>query len=104
MRVNEYGVVFRFSVGYDISAETELTLDFTKPDDTTLQKLTADGVAVGTSQVTTTLGVFAANEYITYTFASGDVDQAGVWTAQLTYDDATPKHLISDTVQFTIDS
>ncbi len=35
---------------------------------------------------------------------SGDIDQAGTWTVQLTYDEGAGKRLISDTVQFTIDS
>jgi len=103
MRVNEYGVIFRFSVGYDISAETELSLVFTKPDGTVMPAKVTPDVSVGVTPVVTTLGTFAANEYVNYTFVSGDIDQAGVWTAQLTYDEGATIRLISDKAQFTVD-
>lgn len=101
MNVGEYGVVCRFNVGFDISQATTLTLSFTKPDGTTLTKTTPN-VTAGSTDITSSLGVtFSANQYALYTFAQGDVDQAGAWKARLTYDDGV-KHLISNIGIFTV--
>lgn len=101
LRVGEYGVVLRLGTSYDVSSQTELTLDFTAPSGATKTKATADGVAVETGSVSTTQGTFAANESVKYTLADGDIDEAGSWSVQLTYEDATKK-LISDAVPFTV--
>lgn len=100
MNVNEYGVIFYFSTGFDMSSQTSLRLDFTKPDGSTLAK--TSGVTAPASPVSTTLGTFAASKYGKYTFINGDVDQAGTWTCRLTYGDAAGQHLISDVGTFTI--
>lgn len=101
MNVNEYGVAFVFSTGFNMSAFTSISITFTKPDDTTLT-VTDPDVTVPASPLTTTDGIFAANEYAQYYFQSGDVDQVGQWSARVTYNDATPLHLISDIGVFTI--
>ena len=98
MNVNEYGVQLAFNSSFDMSAETSLSLALTKPDGTVLTKTPTLGVV----PLVTTEGTFAANEYVTYTFINGDVDQAGIWCAQLTYNDAT-QHLISDIGHFTVE-
>lgn len=98
MNVGEYGVVFAFDASFDMSAKTSLSLALTKPDGTVLTKTPT----LGTIPLVTTLGTFAANEYVTYTFINGDVNQAGIWCAQLTYNDAS-QHLISDFGHFTVD-
>lgn len=106
MNVNEFGITFRFSTGYGMSAFETLSITFTKPDGSTLtvnNTSTPNAVSLGTVNVTTPdLGVFAANQYANYTFKSGDIDQEGLWTCRLTYTDATPKRLISDQANFTI--
>lgn len=104
MRVGEWGVVFLFSTGFNMQNSTLLSLKFTKPDGTALTVTNLTGVTVGTSPITTTLGVFAANQYVQYTFKNGDVNQAGTWVAQLTYQDATPQNLISDPSSFTVNA
>lgn len=91
MFVNEYGLQIQFGVSFDMSANTSLAMHFTKPDGTLLN-VTA---ALGTVQIVTTLGIFAANTYGTYIFQNGDVNQAGQWQVRLIYDDASPAHLIS---------
>lgn len=100
MNLGEYGTILYFSTGYDMSAKTTLTITFTKPDATTLTKT----ATVGSGNVTTTAGVFVDKMYAQYTFATGDVDQAGTWSARVTYTDAVPKHLISDSATFVIHS
>jgi hypothetical protein len=91
MNVNEYGVVLQFGVSFNMSAESSLSLTFTKPDEVTL---TVPAV-LGTVDITTPVGTFSAYTYVTYTFIEGQVDQAGRWSARLTYQDASPAQLIS---------
>ena len=103
LNVGEYGKVFVFSVGFDMSSQTALTLVFTKPDGTALT-VTDPDVTVGSSTKSVDgIGTVTLNEYVEYTFASGDVDQSGTWTAQLTYDEGAGKRLISEPAQFTVD-
>lgn len=98
MNVNEYGVILQFGVSFDMSVETFLSFTFTKPDGTTL---TVMGT-LGTSPVTTPLGIFAVHTYATYTFLQGQVDQAGTWEVRLKYQDATPAQLISTVGTFVV--
>ena len=100
MNVGEYGISFNLNVNYDMSGFTSLSLDFTRPDGTTISR--ANGVVtVPSSPLVTPDGTFAANQYCTYAFQSGDINQEGTYSARLTYNDAT-KRLISDPVTFTI--
>lgn len=104
MNVGESGVRFLIGVGYDMSAYTGLSITFTKPDGEELT-VTNPEVSISASPVVTTEGTFAANTYGIYIFEDGDVDQDGLWSARLTYDDnasPVPQHLISDVATFTI--
>lgn len=102
MNVGEYGVLFRLSVGFDISGFTTLTLVITRPDGTSFTR-TNPAVSAPAVDVTTTMGLFPANTYAQYTFLVGDLTLAGIYCAVLTYDDAS-QHLISDVTHFTIDA
>lgn len=99
MRVGECGKTITCATGYDMSGNTELTLVFTKPDNSTLTKTTASGVTAPAQA----LGSLPASTYFSYTMGAGDIDQDGAWTVQGTYDDATPKTFISDVATFTVD-
>lgn len=99
MNVNEWGVVYFQSTGFDMSGQTSLKLTFTKPDGTILTK--TSGITIVNAPQSTTLGTFASNKYTKYTFIAGDVDQAGVWSCRVTYGDAG-QSLISDVATFTI--
>jgi hypothetical protein len=101
MNVNEYGVQFLFSTGFDMSGYSALALHFVKPDLSTLV-VTNPAVTVGSGNVSTTAGLFLANQYAQYTFVNGDVDQVGEWSVRLVYDDSAPRHLISDIATFEI--
>ena len=57
---------------------------------------------LGLVQVTTPVGIFAADTYATYTFTSGQVNQSGLWSVRLTYQDASPAQLISTIGTFTV--
>jgi hypothetical protein len=98
MNVNEFGVNLQFEVSFNMAAFTSLSLTFTKPDLTTLTVTPALGIV----DTTTPLGVFAADTYVVYTFLAGQVNQAGNWSARLTYQDGSPAQLISTPGTFTV--
>lgn len=104
MNVNEWGVHLWFSVGFDLSGNTSLSLIFTKPDGTE-QTVTSPDVMVGATDVNTTFGLFPAHKYFDYVFtATGPgvvVDQVGTWSVRGTYTDST-QHLISDVATFVV--
>ena len=100
MNSGEYGIVFNLNVNFNIASFTALSLAFTRPDATTVTVVNGV-VTVGGAPLVTSLGTFATNEYCFYTFVSGDINQAGTYSARLTYTDAT-KRLISDVVTFTV--
>ena len=100
MNVNEYGIIFVLGVSYDLSSMTNLSITFNKPDGTTLTVATPD-VTISATPIDTTKGTFAANTYALYTFAVGDVDPAGDWTARLTATKVGVR-LISDVASFTV--
>ncbi len=103
LKVGEFGRIFRYATGYDMSSETEITIRFVKPDASEVSKVTADGIVLAGGITDPTLGALSANEYADYTIESGVIDQAGAWTAQLTYTDGT-LNLIADSVTFTVDA
>lgn len=102
MNVGEYGLVFAFGTGFDLTGQTSLGITFTKPDGSTL--VIDSGVTVGSGDRTNDDGTtFLSGEYAKYTIADGDIDQEGEWQARVTYEDATGQHLISDVGTFTVD-
>lgn len=101
MNNGEYGTLFIFGTGYNMASYSALKITFTKPDSSTLA-VTSPAVTLGVVDLVTSIGTFPANTYVKYTFANGDVNQSGAWSARVTYDDVTPKHLISAVGTFTI--
>ncbi len=101
MNVNEYGVVFAFSTAFNMSGYSFISIDFVKPDGTTLT-VSNPSVTVPNVDLPTTAGTFLANKYAQYTFQAGDVNQVGLWAARVVYTDANPQHLISDVGTFTV--
>lgn len=89
LRVGESGAnkIIRVAAGFDMSSYTELRIDFTLPDGTTTSfKTTADGVVLGTVNVTDDdLGPLLANEYVEYPVEAGFLTQGGTWNEYLTY-------------------
>lgn len=92
LTVGESGKIFRVSAGFTMSANTELTLTFTKPDNTAVTKTKTGGeVVLGTSNITDPiLGALLANQYVEYTIEPGFLDQTGTWSVYLTYTDTAP--------------
>lgn len=101
MNVGDYGVEFLFGVGGDISAATNLSLTFTRADQTVLT-VSSPNVSISPNPITTPAGTFLANQYAIYTFQPGDVTVAGSWSVRLTYDAPGPIQLISDVTNFVV--
>lgn len=95
MNVGDFGGTLVFGTGFGgagltMTSYTELTLEFTRPDGTTLNVKTADGVALGSMDYTLPSGqVFSTHQYVTYSFLTGQVTVAGTWKVRLLYDQST---------------
>lgn len=106
-KLNETGVTFRVNTGVDMSSNTELEIVFINPAGTATTKASADGVTLGTVNVTDDdLGALLANKYVEYEIESGLLATAGTnWRAYARYTNtgSTPTdYFIGDTVQFTV--
>lgn len=84
IRVGESNKAFRYVTSFDMSSSTGLTLNFTKPDGTTLQKTEASSNPVTAPAVALTndpdVGDVAASEYMEFDSVATDFDQAGEWS------------------------
>jgi hypothetical protein len=100
LNVNEWGVRYVFSCGFDLRDYTNLQIEFTKPSGAQLVVSSPD-VTPPPVDLETSIGFFPANTYAQYTFQPGDVDEIGEWTARVVYDDGS-QHLISDIGNFEI--
>lgn len=88
--VGDTGKVLRVSTKFDMSAFTELSVVFTKPNGKAITKTTADGVVLGTGQVVDAdLGTLAANEYVEYPLEAGLLDSPGDWQVYAIYTNTT---------------
>jgi hypothetical protein len=98
----EVGKAFRLSTGYDMSASTGLTLNFTSPTGVALQKTEATVNAVTAPAIALTndpdLGNQPASTYFEFLTVATDFTEAGTWKVCGIYFDATPKefHTITD--------
>lgn len=94
MNANEFGIDIAFNVNFTLTGATTLSLAITRPDGTLLTVVPTIGAV--------SLGSFLANQYAIYRTVLGDINQAGTYTARLTYNDALPSRLISDIASFTV--
>ena len=78
LTVGEVGKLFYVATGFDMSANTELEVVFTKPDSTEVTKTrTAGEVELGVVSGTFPgVGAVLANEYMIYTIEVGFLDQS----------------------------
>ena len=106
LKVGEVGKSIVVNSAYDMNANSDLKLIFTKPDQTTLTVDKAGGVsAPATSLVVTIDGVsqtLTANQYWLYATQAGDLDQAGTWSVVGQYIDGTPKLFCGDSSTFQV--
>lgn len=101
MNVGEFGNVFRFNAGTDISSTTP-TLILEPRFGTCLRRTTEDGVTVPSVDFDAGNTTFLANEYVAYTIQEDDIAIAGRWRAKLEADFTPTKKLITDYQRFTV--
>ncbi len=92
--VGEFGYPWRLSTnGLDMSSFTGFELNFTKPDDSTLQKDEASANPVSAPAVALVndpdLGSQSASTYLEFTPVVADFDQEGTWNVCAFVEDAT---------------
>lgn len=100
MNAGEFGLVINFDAQYDLSGYSSLSLLFTRADSSTFT-VTNPQVTMGAVPLSTALGTFAANQYVKYTLANGDLTVPGMYSARLIYTDSTKK-LYSIPVRFQV--
>ena len=101
LNVYEYGNVFRFNAGTDISATTP-TLILEPRYGKALEKTVTDGVTIPVVDVTVNGVTFLQNEYVEYTFKDGDLTIDGRWRAKLKAKFSPTKELITNYQRFTV--
>ena len=106
-KVGTYGVqLIAIDAQFDLSNNTDLEIEFTKPDQTTLTVNKSGGVSAPSSNLTIDVdGVsteFLANEYWLYSWVSGDLDQAGTWSASGIYIEGANKRACGNSVTFQV--
>lgn len=101
MNAGEFGVQFVFAASFDLSAETNLTLNFLSPTGVHLT-VQAPAVTIQNSPLVTPFGTLDANTYALYTFQQADITEPGTWFVRLSYDASGPVHLISNTASFLV--
>ena len=107
LKENEIGKIININAGFDLSGNTDLKMNFIKPDLATLTVDKAGGVSAPNVDFTfkddNDVDVtFLANEYWSYPTASGDIDQTGTWKVSGEYIDGTPKVFCGDTSTFPV--
>jgi hypothetical protein len=96
IKVGEIGRRIYFAANYDMSGASSVSAKLTKPSGVEITVVpTVQGVAFGS---------YLANQYATYDTQAGDIDEAGTWSACLTYNDSTPKTYHSDDDTFVVDA
>lgn len=85
IKVGDSNKPFRYATGgFDMSASTGLTLNFTKPNGATLQKTEASSNPVTAPATPLTndpdIGTQAASTYMEFDVIASDFDVAGTWT------------------------
>ena len=95
IKVGEIGRRIYFGANYDMSGATIINGKLTKPSGAVL--------AIVPTVQASPFGPYLANEYATYDTQAGDIDESGLWSACITYNDATPKLYHSDDATFTVD-
>lgn len=103
INATEVGKIFRYATGFDMSASTALTLNFSHEDNVTSFSATTPDVTAPAVQVTDPdLGSLPANTYMEYITTGLDFTKAGDWTVCGIYEDATPKKFIGLDAVFTV--
>ena len=77
--VGEFGQTLRAAIGQDVSANIGLTFTIEPQSGNKIERTEANGVTVGTVEVTEGDTVYLANEYLEYVVLDGDLHKDGRW-------------------------
>jgi len=103
VKIGEIGKIIRVNAFFDMSASTDLKLNFTRADGSTLTVDAAAGVTAPAVQITDPiLGVFEPNEYWEYPTASSDITVLGTYEVNGEYIEDSVKLLIGLKTQFEV--
>jgi hypothetical protein len=75
----EYGQKVYVNMGEDVSSASTITFILEPQSGEKLERTTANGVAVGTTNLAYEDQTFIANEYLEYTILDGDLTYVGTW-------------------------
>lgn len=100
MNVNNFGVIFVQSTGYDLTGFSTLEITFVKPSGAVLT-VANPAVSAPEVDIETVVGLMPSGTYSQYIFVEGDVDEVGLWSVRTTFDDGSQR-LTSDIATFTI--
>jgi len=92
----EYGDVLYAKLGEDVSTATDYNMILEPYVGTKKTKTVANGVTLGTVNVTVDDEDYIANEYIKYTTIDGDIDQSGLWRIKGNAQMSSTRKLIGD--------
>lgn len=101
----ESGKKLYLAAAFNLSSNTELTMEFVKPDATTVTKIKPLVVLETTNQTLPDIGAVLANQYVSYNVEANFLDQAGDWTVYLKYTNtgSNPDDIfIGDVFNFTV--
>jgi hypothetical protein len=99
---DEFGQTIYIDMGENVLAATELTIVIEPRLGTLKEKLNADGVTVGTTNITVDNVDLLANEYLQYTIKADDLDFAGLWRKKGKALLTATNIVISDYTRFTV--
>lgn len=98
VNVGEYGLALNVNVNFDITAASNLSLSFTRPDNSAFSGTPSVGQV---DIVVPGDGTYLAGQYARYLIQPGDLTVSGSYRVRLTYTDAS-KRLISDVTSFDV--
>lgn len=98
----ETGNIIYVNLGEDISTSTVFSLMIQPRIGDTLEPNQGSGVIIGTSDVDVGDQKYLANQYLQYTFKTGDLSVAGQWRIKAEAVLSSTKTLISDYEKFTV--
>lgn len=109
-KVGDKGRNILINASFDLSANTDLEIKFTRPDQTILLVDKAGGVTAPAVNVDVivdidgeeTIQTFLANEYFLYPWVTGDLDQSGTWVGNGIYIEGATKEFCGDAITFVV--
>lgn len=101
VNVGEYGQMLYANIGENVTGATEYTVILEPQVGETKTKTTANGVALGTANITVGDQQYLANQYLEYITVPDDIDYEGQWQIKGAADMSPTQKIIGDYARFT---